>query len=207
MMVLAAPLPPRARGKQVGRRVRGGRLASTPACAGQTRTVQVVDQDLSLYPRLRGANWRRVVTRRPLRPLPPPARGKHLLAAGLGLLGPSTPACAGQTRSGRESCGPSCLYPRLRGANEDDEVPVLLEAPLPPPARGKRAQPALALGLGPSTPACAGQTIIDHYFYNEIALYPRLRGANCGALGAAYAPRPLPPPARGKRGADPVLSP
>ena len=138
MMVLAAPLPPRARGKQVGRRVRGGRLASTPACAGQTDRPRVVLTAPCLYPRVRGANSNSSGRRSGSQPLPPPARGKLEKGGNAASTQASTPACAGQTPSRRRPWSPRSLHPRLRGANSIRPRVLRAVVPLPPPARGKR---------------------------------------------------------------------
>ena len=90
---------------------------------------------------------------------------------------PSTPACAGLTRSPASPTPPQRLYPRVRGA--DGSVT------------------GYDLGLRPSTPACAGLTFTSSSRPGTLTLYPRVRGADAEAFTLADVERPLPPRARG----------
>ena len=101
MMVLAAPLPPRARGKRLDQVRRPAPLASTPACAGQTGPTQCWAPSCSLYPRVRGANAVPTTSDQWDEPLPPRARGKLTEMPQKNMGKTSTPACAGQTASSR----------------------------------------------------------------------------------------------------------
>ena len=49
---------------------------------------------------------------------------------------PSTPACAGLTDRERLCAGGRCLYPRVRGADEERYCETIAARPLPPRARG-----------------------------------------------------------------------
>ena len=138
MMVLAAPLPPRARGKRLDQVRRPAPLASTPACAGQTGPTQCWAPSCSLYPRVRGANAVPTTSDQWDEPLPPRARGKPHPPGESEPAAASTPACAGQTRL------------RLRRR--------IVPRPLPPRARGKLTDHGVSAAPTPSTPACAGQT-------------------------------------------------
>ena len=136
-------------------------------------------------------------------PLPPRARGKHCQNAILMADDPSTPACAGQTW---RACLPNTsarLYPRVRGANSSSLMPLAMERPLPPPARGKRQGSRGHPFWKTSTPACAGQTQQLSLEGIVMHLYPRLRGANLFTGPSRRAGAPLPPPARGKPLAKP----
>ena len=72
------PLPPHMRGKRGCRSCCGGRMASTPAYAGQTRPVHPGEGSLRLYPRICGANLVPLLCVDVDEPLPPHMRGKHL---------------------------------------------------------------------------------------------------------------------------------
>ena len=133
----AAPLPPRARGKQETPECLLRGFPSTPACAGQTCPVAQEDRLSGLYPRVRGANPALGRWTARLAPLPPRARGKPSGGLGYQPRPASTPACAGQTwrRSRCPPCAP--LYPRVRGANHYGDRCTAIPVPLPPRARGK----------------------------------------------------------------------
>ena len=96
--------------------------------------------------------------------------------------------------------------PGVRGANLEDASDVIKAEPLPPCTRGERARDHHDGPGGASTPACAGQTTGSSSAPSSSGLYPRVRGANRShpVLGAVV--QPLPPRARGKRGADDVRS-
>lgn len=86
----------------------------------------------------------------------------------------------------------------MRGANrlelgERGEV-----TPLPPRARGKQHRPAPRDPRPPSTPACAGQTMMGECGHGRACLYPRVRGANISPGPVSQPAQPLPPRARGK---------
>ena len=49
---------------------------------------------------------------------------------------PSTPACAGLTRSSSARSSPTPLYPRVRGADDENRDYLEKDVPLPPRARG-----------------------------------------------------------------------
>ena len=80
-------------------------VASTPACAGQTRSSLTTRAWTALYPRVRGAD--------------------DLLPLGTDPGLASTPACAGLTGTGAAPSPPSPLYPRMRGADSDSVICTL----------------------------------------------------------------------------------
>ena len=173
------PQPPHARGEPGRGRPPRPRRASTPACAGQTRTTRIS---------------------RPLpMPLPPRARGKLRRRASSALRAPSTPACAGQTTMGTGARSSRCLYPRVRGANRRAYRRYRGAQPLPPRARGKHRHASRPTSFCTSTPACAGQTCSWLAMGLWSCLYPRVRGANWWTGRVSVRAPPLPPRARGKR--------
>ena len=176
---LSAPLPPRARGKHPEALGVADDLASTPACAGQTSTACPTACWRPLYPRVRGANANRCLRVWRDQPLPPRARGKRRPPASPTLQVP--------------------LYPRVRGANAWDAAERAASEPLPPRARGKRWWCRGCRLPGASTPACAGQTLVDVLPVSLYSLYPRVRGANTWKAFTDPPLAPLPPRARGKR--------
>mgnify|MGYP000871829763 CR=1 FL=1 len=194
-----APLPPRARGKQVPLDVGAGEVPSTPACAGQTRADDRAVPQVRLYPRVRGANTEAPSGPSRRRPLPPRARGKPMNVSMTPPESPSTPACAGQTSISGQAAQARYLYPRVRGANDVWQTYCDDVAPLPPRARGKHGFTYLQVIEEPSTPACAGQTLSLLLLIPIKSLYPRVRGANVRDQRVLRRVEPLPPRARGKR--------
>ena len=138
-----------------------------------------------------------------LRPLPPRARGKRRSTTRVSRVLTSTPACAGQTHPFASPCGPSPLYPRVRGANFLRTAQYASSVPLPPRARGKLSGSWIMWEGAASTPACAGQTASRTFLSFCRSLYPRVRGANPLRVGQGPPPGPLPARARGKRTRSP----
>ena len=90
---------------------------------------------------------------------------------------PSTPACAGLTDCSSLAAGAVSLYPRVRGADLDEDGSPAVERP--------------------STPACAGLTRTPCARWPWRRLYPRVRGADSAEVVEDDADFPLPPRARG----------
>ena len=129
------------RGKHSFRPSRSGGSASTPAYAGQTLTEAG----------LIGSPF----------PLPPHMRGKRGCRSCCGGRMASTPAYAGQTRPVHPGEGSLRLYPRICGANLVPLLCVDVDEPLPPHMRGKPLLRRRRAILSPSTPAYAGQTLVE----------------------------------------------
>ena len=199
-VIKAEPLPPCTRGERARDHHDGPGGASTPACAGQTRSSPRQFLTRGLYPRVRGANAAHASPLPVREPLPPRARGKHFSRAGLTVEDTSTPACAGQTRRGRGRSRGGGLYPRVRGANLDGVLRGGGGEPLPPRARGKLSATMILFMTGTSTPACAGQTRLVRVKSRLVPpLPPRARGKPSPRTGPRPRTPPLPPRARGKR--------
>ena len=137
----ARPLPPHMRGK--------------PSWSAWDRC------DACLYPRICGANV--VVGEQPGvgRPLPPHMRGKLVCGDVGGCDAASTPAYAGQTSCAPVTWWQVSLYPRICGANAFQGGYAGHTPPLPPHMRGKRSDQGVATMPFASTPAYAGQTLVE----------------------------------------------
>ena len=135
---LQAGSSPLARGKrQVADRIVGV-LGIIPACAGETRRVNVPAQVNKDHPRLRGGN---VGTK----------RGFHVPERII-------PACAGETIHRRARMLTGRDHPRLRGGNSLSSARPVDTGGSSPLARGKLGaftEAALDAGI---IPACAGET-------------------------------------------------
>ena len=75
MVLRNLPLPPHARGRRRQVRLRGDRLASTPAYAGLTGQRQWERSGGPLYPRIHGADFAASGVSVIIGPLPPHTRG------------------------------------------------------------------------------------------------------------------------------------
>ena len=137
----SVPLPPHMRGK---------RPRSTTCPAAPT-----------LYPRICGANSAGVAGAWNIAPLPPHMRGKQRPSRPLRPGEPSTPAYAGQTEFALKRVVRSHLYPRICGANNHRIRSKPAESPLPPHMRGKHRRQRHAFRRAASTPAYAGQTLVE----------------------------------------------
>ena len=149
------------RGKRSGPRGAGRVPASTPAYAGQTGRQWCGGCGGGLYPRICGANPIRLDFPGNKPPLPPHMRGKRSPVPLLLGSSASTPAYAGQTHKVGAGSGYIDLYPRICGANLQVAPSVAVINPLPPHMRGKHCGGGGGLAALPSTPAYAGQTLVE----------------------------------------------
>ncbi len=189
-------LPPRARGRAARRK------GATPAGAGTTLCCRARSGTSGSYPRGRADDSANPGTRIGPGELPPRARGRHLLRAGLRLGGRATPAGAGTTSSprGREAWCRS--YPRGRGDDPSGIAVADDDTELPPRARGRRRSPRAGAGLGGATPAGAGTTPAAWWASSIAESYPRGRGDDSRLTGAVRLNDELPPRARGRLHGD-----
>ena len=112
---------------------------------------------------------------------------------------PSTPACAGKTRSSSPAAPPSSFNPRVCGENgacgRDRRGDILQ----PPRVRGKHGF-VLCLSIGaPSTPACAGKTSSLLGLRVVFSFNPRVCGENSDRCLRDRPECLQPPRVRGKR--------
>ena len=149
------------RGKRSGPRGAGRVPASTPAYAGQTGRQWCGGCGGGLYPRICGANPIRLDFPGNKPPLPPHMRGKRGCRSCCGGRMASTPAYAGQTRPVHPGEGSLRLYPRICGANLVPLLCVDVDEPLPPHMRGKLSDTVAKAEDDASTPAYAGQTLVE----------------------------------------------
>ena len=130
--------PPLARGIQLDPINLCKHIRITPACAGNTREATGATATIRDHPRLRGEYYQNMVNFQSRLGSPPLARGILCDNAHINKVDRITPACAGNTASGRTARIPYLDHPRLRG-----EYPLMLSVTLPitgspPLARGIR---------------------------------------------------------------------
>ena len=128
--------PPLARGIQI-------RFASdlmcpgiTPACAGNTYAFIPLYGVCRDHPRLRGEYYQNMVNFQSRLGSPPLARGILCDNAHINKVDRITPACAGNTASGRTARIPYLDHPRLRGEYGDMSCNPQVVMGSPPLARG-----------------------------------------------------------------------
>ena len=166
--------PPLARGIPVRKHSVRARVGITPACAGNTYCGVYDSGVKGDHPRLRGEYPSTWTTSPTGSGSPPLARGiLSFPAFRFGLLG-ITPACAGNTRGCIPMQGGNKDHPRLRGEYLSYGDRQARQKGSPPLARGI---PGLCLSSAPAagiTPACAGNTLKLHCFFQQTVGSPPL---------------------------------
>ena len=151
-------------------------IGITPACAGNTYAFIPLYGVCRDHPRLRGEYYQNMVNFQSRLGSPPLARGILCDNAHINKVDRITPACAGNTASGRTARIPYLDHPRLRG-----EYPLMLSVTLPitgspPLARGIPYFITSLEARSRITPACAGNTLFSASFLLPYRDHPRLRG-------------------------------
>ena len=155
-------------------------IGITPACAGNTYAFIPLYGVCRDHPRLRGEYYQNMVNFQSRLGSPPLARGILCDNAHINKVDRITPACAGNTASGRTARIPYLDHPRLRG-----EYPLMLSVTLPitgspPLARGIRGKETKSNRQQRITPACAGNTLKGEKSFQMVWDHPRLRGEYLG---------------------------
>ncbi len=133
------------------------------------------------------------------RGLSPLVRGKRGVCFDWVLDGGSIPACAGETRSRRQSQGPVWVYPRLCGGNRLIHPDFVHGWGLSPLVRGKLGCDHPVVIITGSIPACAGETETLRRAFGAAGVYPRLCGGNFDVETGEAVSWGLSPLVRGKR--------
>ena len=111
---------------------------------------------------------------------PPLARGILCDNAHINKVDRITPACAGNTASGRTARIPYLDHPRLRGEYGDMSCNPQVVMGSPPLARGIRGKETKSNRQQRITPACAGNTLKGEKSFQMVWDHPRLRGEYLG---------------------------
>ena len=96
--------PPIARGRPIAQLFLLSSLGLTPACAGKTVTIDLVNPPDKAHPRLRGEDLALIAFERLGLGSPPLARGRRVEVVDLDALIRLTPACAGKTLPLADRC-------------------------------------------------------------------------------------------------------
>ena len=171
----------------------------TPAGAGKTLPVHVVNPPSWDHPRRCGENQTRLQCRLFYKGSPPQVRGKHCVRLLRFALHRITPAGAGKTSPSAFYVSASRDHPRRCGENHNSCHASYAFAGSPPQVRGKprRLQPPRRMRR--ITPAGAGKTMYDVRLICELPDHPRRCGENAGGLSRIESLTGSPPQVRGKR--------
>ena len=129
-------LPPPTRGIRLGFDICGLSYRSTPAHAGNTRSLVPPAVAPAVYPRPRGEYLAIILHRRAIRGLPPPTRGILRIPSHTPVDAGSTPAHAGNTGLRQGIQRKPEVYPRPRGEYLLEQSIMNAGEGLPPPTRG-----------------------------------------------------------------------
>ena len=88
----------------------------------------------------------------------------------------STPACAGEPLPTRETPLSFQVYPRVCGGTVLSEALLEPQTGLPPRVRGNRENPLARPPFKGSTPACAGEPLVQNCICPCQTVYPRVCG-------------------------------
>ncbi|QTQ31963.1 Uncharacterized protein pbN1_19730 [Aromatoleum bremense] len=192
-------LSPRTRGKRRRRSLRASWRGPIPADAGETIAGICPRAWAGAYPRGRGGNLKPAKSMELRWGLSPRTRGKHIRLGAEERGGGPIPADAGETTGDRLQCRASRAYPRGRGGNVGEFLPVGNIEGLSPRTRGK-----LPLSWCYSTrpgpiPADAGETPERGCRSASRRAYPRGRGGNSTRPDRYSSGQGLSPRTRGKQ--------
>ena len=128
------------------------------------------------------------------RGLSPRVRGNRISADASSAFWRSIPACAGEPRKWRRSCGRGGVYPRVCGGTVSALRRGCGRKGLSPRVRGNPMLQARGGQLLGSIPACAGEPDAAARCYRAGEVYPRVCGgtcctANCGMASEGLSPR------------------
>ena len=151
-------------------------IGITPACAGNTYAFIPLYGVCRDHPRLRGEYYQNMVNFQSRLGSPPLARGILCDNAHINKVDRITPACAGNTASGRTARIPYLDHPRLRGEYGDMSCNPQVVMGSPPLARGILNCHLQIFLINGITPACAGNTWQGDKVQPTTKDHPRLRG-------------------------------
>ena len=150
-------LSPRVRGSRFRRQRSRRHAGSIPASAGQPQVTVVLAHRGEVYPRECGAAGGHVGLIHCARGLSPRVRGSHSRRSSDRIDQRSIPASAGQPSYDHSTSHWEWVYPRECGAARSVERLSASGSGLSPRVRGSRAGVGVAVGVGGSIPASAGQ--------------------------------------------------
>ncbi len=174
--------PPHARGRRLPSSQMGGVRRITPACAGKTSIISLLEYLLWDHPRMRGEDLNVPFLCLAARGSPPHARGRPMRWKESPMWSRITPACAGKTSRPTGRRETEADHPRMRG----EDVLKLIFGRL----------------LSGITPACAGKTMSQATISFPPQDHPRMRGEDSFLVLRVQEVDGSPPHARGRQPVD-----
>ena len=190
--------PPPMRGKVADFFHRAGKLRITPAYAGKSPAIRLLQFLLWDHPRLCGEKASSAASVFPGLGSPPPMRGKADSNRVRRNQNRITPAYAGKSGIGICRSFFAEDHPRLCGEKIIQNDRLLFVYGSPPPMRGKAAPPLLVLASCGITPAYAGKSSKITSIFFMIKDHPRLCGEKYRIFVLIGHSKGSPPPMRGK---------
>ena len=193
-------LSPRVRGNRPAAGAGVLRLRSIPACAGEPPSATNWHSSLQVYPRVCGGTTPPDTSSKAIEGLSPRVRGNRassrLCSTGLR----SIPACAGEPGQLPLVLNRAEVYPRVCGGTVARRREQGSGRGLSPRVRGNPDVYIIAVHIGRSIPACAGEPRLSTMPAWSLWVYPRV----CGGTHCRHCPdferEGLSPRVRGNRG-------
>ena len=152
---------PRVRGSPIGRKCRGGRRRSIPACAGEPRGFGSIWGLMWVDPRVCGGATKMLWLLSAKRGRSPRVRGSRFASRRLAAVARAIPACAGEPWRGYRGRNRGRVDPRVCGGAASFMSPRAASGGRSPRVRGSRPHHGRQCHLGGSIPACAGEPLGD----------------------------------------------
>ena len=153
-----------------------------PACAGKTPRKYSTPKSFQEHPRVRGENYRPLLSITHSTGTSPRARGKPSNSHRAHAQTRNIPACAGKTLTSFFRTSIFAEHPRVRGENKSRNVAPVALIGTSPRARGKLGVDMCVWGCIRNIPACAGKTAEGRRWFVRCSEHPRVRGENSSRL-------------------------
>ena len=190
--------PPRMRGKPTAFTWALNQAGITPADAGKTPFVAMLEPKHRDHPRKCGENSGKSISAHASTESPPQVRGKPARIEAAEPLSRITPASAGKTAIPRSSSCRASDHPRKCGENSMTSMRDRLKHGSPPQVRGKHNFTEFSCKVIRITPAGAGKTRRGTAGAVQTKDHPRRCGENLTASSSSLAWTGSPPQVRGK---------
>jgi len=146
------------RGTEMNFNVKEVSARITPACAGNSRTIEEDWEELEDHPRMCGEQGISFTDAQAEIGSPPHVRGTACELERANEGGGITPACAGNREQGREGVRPGTDHPRMCGEQGISFTDAQAEIGSPPHVRGTVSGTFVLRVSTRITPACAGNS-------------------------------------------------
>ena len=180
--------PPRVRGAERSKRLVGGAIRITPACAGSRQYLERDRIRVADHPRVCGEQYTKAWTARKMRGSPPRVRGAEMLYHKFIYAIRITPACAGSSHPCHHPrpCHPD--HPRVCGEQCIKYATACYNRGSPPRVRGAGQHILLSWLCIRITPACAGSRLSINEGEKTAEDHPRV----CGEQSLSDIDKPAP---------------